>query len=114
MKVTVTENIFRDMMNKSGRGENFSYEGLGELFQYLDEMDEGEEIEFDPVSIDSQWGEYTGEELLDDYGYLLDADETEDMDEEEVTDLLVDELRNKTTVLEVENGNYLVMTDFGG
>ena len=118
MKITVTENVFRDMMNKSGRGENFSYEGLGELFRYLDEMDEGEEIEFDPVEIDGQWGEYNGEELLDDYGYLLDAGEIEDMDEEEVTEYLVGLLRERTTVLEVEleveNGNFLVMTDFCG
>jgi hypothetical protein len=59
------------------------------------------------VSIDSQWGEYTGEELLDNYGYLLDAGEIEDMDERERTTVLEVEL-------EVENGNFLVMTDFCG
>lgn len=114
MKITVTESIFRDMMNESGRGESFTYEGLGELFRYLDETDEGngEDTELDPVEIDSQWGEYTGEDLLDDYGYLLDDQDIDVMDTEEATEHLVNLLREKTTVLDVENGNYLVMTDF--
>lgn len=114
MKITVTESIFRDMMNKSGRGESFTYEGLGELFRYLDETDEGngEDTELDPVEIDSQWGEYDEDELMDDYGYLLEDDETEDMDEEETTEYLVGLLRERTTVLEVVNGSYLVMTEF--
>ena len=115
MKITVTESIFRNMMNSSGRGENFTYEGLGELFQYLDETDEGngEDTELDPVEIDSQWGEYNGEDLLNDYDYLFDDDEIEGMDEEEVTEYLVGLLQERTTVLEVENGNFLVMTEFG-
>jgi hypothetical protein len=48
MKQTLTKDMFRFQMNQI-RPDNFSYEGQGELFDYLDEIDS--ELEFDPIAI---------------------------------------------------------------
>jgi hypothetical protein len=48
MKQTITESMFINEM-KAIRPDNFSYEGLQELFSYLDEIDS--DLEFDPIAI---------------------------------------------------------------
>jgi len=61
--------IFRDGF--STRPDNFSYEGLGALFEYLEEWEEstGSKIEFDPIAICCEYSEYTNiSEYNSDYG----------------------------------------------
>lgn len=48
MKQTLTKDMFRFQMNQI-RPDNFSYEGLGFLFDYLEMCDS--ELEFDPIAI---------------------------------------------------------------
>jgi secreted Zn-dependent insulinase-like peptidase len=48
MKQTIIESMFINEM-KAIRPDNFSYEGLQELFSYLDEIDS--DLEFDPIAI---------------------------------------------------------------
>jgi hypothetical protein len=48
MKQTLTKDMFRFQMNQI-RPDNFSYEGQGELFDYLDSIES--ELEFDPIAI---------------------------------------------------------------
>ena len=48
MKQTLTKDMFRFQMNQI-RPDNFSYEGQGLIFQYLDDI--YPEIEFDPIAI---------------------------------------------------------------
>jgi secreted Zn-dependent insulinase-like peptidase len=45
---TITESMFINEM-RAIRPDNFSYEGLQELFSYLDEIDSN--LEFDPIAI---------------------------------------------------------------
>jgi hypothetical protein len=45
---TINESMFINEM-KAIRPDNFSYEGLQELFSYLDEIDS--DLEFDPIAI---------------------------------------------------------------
>ncbi len=113
MKKTVDLNDFRQEFEEMGRGDQFSWAALETLFAYLEELEEGcgEEFELDVIALCCDWGEYDSEDLIANYGHLLDRD---NMDEEETTEYLVGLLRERTDVLEVENGNYLVMTDFGG
>lgn len=47
------------------RPDNFSYEGLGALFDYLESMDE--EVEFDPIAICCYFSEDTIEAIARDY-----------------------------------------------
>jgi hypothetical protein len=47
------------------RPDNFSYEGLRALFEYLECMDE--EVEFDPIAICCEFSEDTVEAIARDY-----------------------------------------------
>lgn len=73
-----TVSTFRDEFRACGRADNFSYEALGLLFDYFEayEMDTGEEIELDVVSICCDFSEDSPENIRDQYGIDGD-DETE-------------------------------------
>lgn len=81
MKTTVTIHDFRRTFAEMGR-DNFSYEGLGVLFDYIEslEQDIGEEITFDVVGFCCDYAERTPEELAeecdikDDDGQPLNVD----------------------------------------
>ena len=56
------------------RPDNFSYEGLQELFSYLDEMDS--ELEFDPIAICCDFSQCSLDEFKDSFpaieGIMID------------------------------------------
>ena len=60
------------------RKDNFSYDGLKTLFQYLDNLSEdcGENIEFDPVSLCCEYGEYNLEEFNKEHDMNIESLET--------------------------------------
>jgi hypothetical protein len=65
-----TVSTFRDEFRACGRVDQFSYEALGLLFEYLEafEMDTGEEIELDVISICCDFSEDSPENIRDQYG----------------------------------------------
>lgn len=70
MKKTISLNNFRDEF-KSCRPDNFTYDGLEALFNYLEsfESDTGEELELDVIAICCDFSEYKNlEEFQADYG----------------------------------------------
>jgi hypothetical protein len=69
MKTSINKYDFRDAFQKAGRGNNFSYEGLGVLFDYFEEYEEstGEEIELDVIAICCEFCEETPEEIRANY-----------------------------------------------
>ena len=77
MKTSINKYDFRDAFQKAGRGNNFSYDGLGVLFDYFEayEEDSGEEIELDVIAICCEFDEAMPEEIRDNYsieGDVLD------------------------------------------
>ena len=58
MKTTVTEYSFRDEF-RAIRPENFSYDALGQLFEFYESLedDTGEEMELDVIAICCDWSE---------------------------------------------------------
>lgn len=54
------ESYFFDRFKECGRESQFSYEGCGALFQYLDSLsdDLGEPIEFDCIALCCEYAEY--------------------------------------------------------
>lgn len=97
-----TVSTFRDEFRACGRADNFSYEALGLLFDYFEafEMDTGEEIELDVVSICCDFTEDSPENIRDQYGI-----DTEGMDEDEAIAEVIATLE--------ENGAYVGKTDGG-
>ena len=60
---------FRDAMQYAGRGNQFSYEGMALLFEYLSEVSDATEspIEFDAVAICCDFREADADEVRADY-----------------------------------------------
>jgi len=66
---TINEYQFSDAFHKMGRGEQFSYEGLKALYEYLEEYETGEQqIELDVISLCCEYAEYKSlKEFQEDY-----------------------------------------------
>ena len=92
MKETVTVYRFRDAFKQSDTYKNnFSYEGLHALFEYIEEVEDdiGEEFEFDMVGICCDYTEY---------------DDIEDFNEQyshEKDGYTLDDIREETVVIEI-------------
>ena len=69
---------FREAFRLAGRMDQFSYEGLEVLFDYLDNLSEdtGEPIELDPVALCCEYYESSIDEIVENYN--LDLSEYDD------------------------------------
>ena len=108
----VTESSFRNTF-RNIRPENFSREGLGVLFEYLEgyEEDTGEKIEFDCIAICCDFAEYTREEFLQDYDSMfptMQADQELDPELEEFTDKDLQLIGEHCTVIRVYDDTVIV------
>lgn len=76
MKQTINFSTFQ-MAFEAIRPNNFSYEGLTVLFDYLEqyESDTGEPIELDVIALCCDYSEMTAEEFATDYGYSDEFEE---------------------------------------
>ena len=91
MKAEVSLNTFQDDMRS-----NFSYEGSEALFDFLNQMEDdfNHPINYDPIAFRCTWNEYDNlKEVQDDYEGI----ET------------IDDLRDKTTVIEIPNSEKLII-----
>ena len=101
MKKTLTIYDFREEVAKYSENykNQFSYEGLEALFNYLERCEEetGEEMEFDFVAICCDFKEYDNlEEIKQNYNNI----ET------------IEDLRNETQVIEIEGTDRLIIQVF--
>lgn len=85
MYQTITKSQFRDAFRDKGRLEQFSYEGLGVLYDYLEESFDGK-YELDVIELCCEYTQSTIEQALADYS--LES---------------LDDLMNNTTVLRVDD-----------
>jgi hypothetical protein len=68
---TITKSDFTTAFHKAGRGNNFTYEGLSALYDYLEQYEEdtNEQIELDVIAICCDYNEYEDlAEFQEDYG----------------------------------------------
>ena len=71
MKQTVNKYDFGEAFTQANRKDNFSYEGLGALFDHLEQYEEdtGEEIELDVIALCGDYSEYESlKAFQEDYG----------------------------------------------
>jgi hypothetical protein len=56
---------FRDAFKRCGRGDQFSYEGLELIFDYIEEYEgsTGEQVELDVVALCCEWCEQSPEDI---------------------------------------------------
>ena len=60
MKQTISKSDYRNAFERCGRGNQFSYDALGVMFDYLEEMEEGSgtEMKLDPIACCCEFSEY--------------------------------------------------------
>lgn len=85
MKTTVSRYEFERAFVDADRKENFTYEGLNALFEYLAEYEEqtGEEIELDVIAICCEYCEEPAEYIARNYSIDFSHLDAEDADYEE-------------------------------
>lgn len=89
---------FREAFRLAGRDNQFSYEGLEVLFDYLDNLSEdtGETIELDVVALCCEYYESSIEELIDNYN--IDLSEVDEDDPDSTIDVVREYLEYNTSV----------------
>ena len=95
---------FREAFRLAGRMDQFSYEGLEVLFDYLENCSDetGEPIELDPVALCCEYYELSIQELIDNYN--IDVSDA-DGDEDEIKATVKEYLEENTSVCgEVSDG----------
>lgn len=109
MKTTVSRYDFERAFVDAGRKEQFSYEGLSVLFDYLEDYEEqtGEEIELDVIALCCDYYEETVRTIADNYGLELPEDEDEDEHREAVRHYL-----NNHTIIAGETADSFVYVAF--
>lgn len=96
-----TASQFRDQFHRCGRGDQFSYEALGLLFDYLNDC--GSDVELDVVAICCEFSEDTPESIADYYSI-----DTEGLEEGEIKDEVLKHLENNTSIVgETSSGNFV-------
>ena len=94
MKTTVYFSEFCDYFRKI-RPDNFSYQGLRVLFDYLEEIDNscGEESELDVIGLCCDYAEASWETIASYYdsSIELDINENDDEQKSQVLDFLADQ-----------------------
>ena len=111
MKNTVTKGQFVDAFRDYGREDQFSYDALCALFDYLEDFEEqtGEEIELDPIAVCCEFSEYgSALECVEDCGYGFEPDPEDD--EEDQEDAALEYLRENTMVIKFSWG--IIIQDF--
>jgi len=95
MKTTVSKSDFRDAFQRMGRENNFSYDGLGALYDFIEQMDGdcGTESELDVIALCCEFTEY------EDIAEL----------QENYTDIeTMDELTNQTMVIDIDGTAFII------
>jgi len=100
MRDTMTEFSFCDWFQKSAERKNqFSYEGLKALYEYLVNLEDdiGEEFEFDPIALCCEYTEY---------------ENLEDFRKQHEWALMLDEIRLFTSLIEIPNTDRFIVQNF--
>ena len=110
MKTAVSLYDFREAFRTMGRAEQFSYEGLEVLFDYLEqyEDDTGEELELDVVALCCDFYEDTVAEIARNYSIdLNDADPEDDDYEEQCENIVRDYLEDNGAFVGAVTGGFV-------
>lgn len=77
MKQTINFTTFANAFRNSDRADQFSYEALELIFDYIEEYerDTGEQVEFDMIGVCCEWAEDTPENIARSYDIDLEGKE---------------------------------------
>ena len=105
MKQTLNKYQFRDAFRSMGRQDNFSYDGLGLLFEYLEDCDP--EMELDVIGICCEYAESMPATIAADYSIDVDG-----LDDDAVAKAVTDYVNDYTMLCGVTESGALVYAQF--
>ena len=91
---TIGLSDFRSAFYRMDRKDQFSYEGLALIFDYIEEYEQGssEQVELDVIAICCEWNELSPEDVIDQYNTDIDTEgKTDDEISAEVEEYLLNE-----------------------
>jgi hypothetical protein len=103
-----TASQFRDQFHRYGRGDQFSYEALGLIFDYLSDC--GSDVELDVVGICCEFAEESWDQITTNYSF--DIDSLEDLEEHEKIEVVRSYLEDNTSVVGLTSTGSFVYVQF--
>ncbi len=110
MKTTVNKSEFIDAFRRYDRYDQFGYDALCSLFDYMEQLesDTGEEIELDVIAICCEYSVDSVEDIASSYG--IDLSDCEDDDEKR--EAVLDYLNDNTQVVDGDCNGQIVYQQF--
>jgi predicted ArsR family transcriptional regulator len=104
----VTKSSFIDAFKLSSRKDQFSYEALEAIFEYLEDYsnDTGENVELDIVAICCEWVEMTWQEVADQYN----VDLSQCTDDDERIDAVEEYLQDETHSVRLSDDSFVFVS----
>jgi len=103
MKTTLSVYDFRDAFKRAGRKDQFSYDALGLIYDYLEEIDS--DYDLDVIGLCCELAEQSPEDIARDYSIALDDDGNE-------LNNVLDYLHDETTVIGTTSAGTIVYVQF--
>lgn len=105
---TLSKSSFIDAFKQSSRKDQFSYEALETIFDYLEDYSDstGEPVEFDIVGICCDWAESHWSDIARDYSIDLN-DFADDEEDDNRIKAVAEYLWDNTTAYELSGGCFV-------
>ena len=106
---TISIYDFRDAFKAAGRGEQFSYDGLEVIFDYIEsyEQDSGEQTELDVIALCCEWAEDDYKSVAESYDIDIDG-----LDEDDAIAAVLEHLEENTAHAMVTDAGDIVYVQF--
>ena len=108
---SINKSQFRDEFARMGRANQFSYDALGLLYDYMEDCDP--DAELDVIAICCEYSEDTAKTIAESYGLETDDDETDDDEtDDELLDAVMSYLNAHTSVIGTTDAGAIVYAQF--
>ena len=110
MKTTVNQSEFIDAFHRYNRYDQFGYDALCSLFDYLEQIEEdtGEEVELDVIALCCDYSVDTVQDIASNYNIDIDG-----LDDDEAREAVLEYLQDNTTVVDEDcNGQIVYCSAF--
>ena len=110
MKTTVNQSEFIDAFHRYDRYDQFGYDALVSLFDYMEQMEEdcGEEMELDVIALCCDYSVDSVADIASNYSIDIDG-----LDDDEAREAVLEYLQDNTQVVDEDcNGQILYCSAF--
>ena len=110
MKTTINQSEFIDAFHRCNRYEQFGYDALVSLFDYMEQMEEdcGEEMELDVIALCCDYSVDSVADIASNYSIDIDG-----LDDDEARSAVLEYLQDNTQVVDEDcNGQILYCSAF--